>query len=171
MIPPRKTPDRDSRYMGLALMISAFSKDKDTQVGAIITSSDNRPLGSGYNGAPKNIDDNSFSWERPGKRDFIEHAEVNAIDYSNGDLKGSTLYCTSFPCKSCMLRIVKKEISRVVYLDRQYDSGSMQADPEAFARSMEIATLGGVQVDKFEGSVSWLPEWIENLKTMGLLHI
>jgi dCMP deaminase len=169
MIPPRNTPDRDARYMGLALMVSAFSKDPNTQVGAMIISPDNTPLGSGYNGPPRLIDDHSFSWERPNKNDLIEHAEQNAIDYSNGNLVGSTLYCTAFPCKACMVRIVKKEISRVVYLDRKYDSGSMQAGPDAFTRSMEIAQMGSVRIDKFSGSVLWIPEWVDNLKQLGLL--
>ena len=38
LIPPRKTPDRDSRYMGQALMQMAMSKDPNTQVGAVIIS-------------------------------------------------------------------------------------------------------------------------------------
>ena len=169
MIPPRDTPDRDSRYMGLALMMMAFSKDPNTQVGAVIISPTNVPLGWGYNGPPRLIDDNSFSWERPGKNDLIEHAEVNAIDYSHGNLVGSTLYCTAFPCKNCMIRVVKKEIGRVVYMPRKYDAGSMQSDPTAFNRSMEIARMAGVHVQEFGGDVSWVPGWVENLRQLGML--
>ena len=171
IIPPRNTPDRDSRYMGLALMMSGLSKDPNTQVGAVIINPNNRPMGWGYNGPPRKIDDATFSWERPHKNDLIQHAEENAIDYSNGDIVGGTLYCTAFPCKKCMIRIVKEEISRVVYLHRNYDAGSMQADPVAFARSMEIAQMGGVTVDKFDGNLSWIDEWTSNLKQMGLLPI
>ena len=69
IIPPRETPDRDSRYMGLAWIHAGFSKDPNTQVGAQIVDQYNQPLGSGYNGPPRKIDDSSFSWCRPPKDD------------------------------------------------------------------------------------------------------
>jgi dCMP deaminase len=158
--------------MGIALMISGLSKDPNTQVGCVIINPKNQPLGWGYNGPPSKIKDHTFSWERPFKNDLIEHAEVNAIDYSNGNLEGSTLYCTAFPCKSCMVRIVKKEIARVVYKERVYDAGSMQADPTAFQRSMEIAEMGSVIVQPFQGDLKWVEEWVSQLKQLELLpHI
>lgn len=171
MIPPRETPDCDSRYMGIALMVSGMSKDPNTQVGCVIISPTNVPRGWGYNGPPRRINDRSFSWERPYKNDLIEHAEVNAIDYSNGPLEGSTLYCTAFPCKTCMIRIVKKEIAKVVYMERKYDSGSSQADPAAFARSIEIAKMGGVLVEPFGGNLEWIDAWVLHLKQLGIIHI
>ena len=47
---PRNTPDRDSRYMGLAWIHARFSKDPNTQVGSCIVSNKNQILGTGYNG-------------------------------------------------------------------------------------------------------------------------
>ena len=132
-IPPRQVPDRDSKYMGLAWIHAAFSKDPSTQVGAVIVSDDNFPLGSGYNGPPRKVDDNAFSWDRPSKEnpdefskyDIIVHAEVNAIDHScGGYLEDSTLYVTALPCPACMKEIVRKEIGRVVYMDFQSTKSS-----------------------------------------------
>ena len=40
-VPPRLTPDRDSKYMGLAWMMAGFSKDPSTQIGSMIINSDN----------------------------------------------------------------------------------------------------------------------------------
>ena len=77
--PPCDTPARDDRYMGLAWMWASMSKDPSTQVGAIIISTDNRPLGSGYNGPPRAISDSEVNWVRPDKYRFITHAERNAI--------------------------------------------------------------------------------------------
>ena len=70
-ISPRNVPERDSKYMALAWIVAGFSKDPNTQCGAIIIDSKNNPLGWGYNGPPRLIDDNSFSWGRPEKYDKI----------------------------------------------------------------------------------------------------
>ena len=112
----RPTPQRDSKYMGLAFFIASFSKDPDTQIGAVIVQSEtNWPLGYGYNGPPRRMNDEHMDWSRPNKYSKIRHAEINAIDHSKGCLKGSTIYVTGKPCASCMLEIAAKEIERVCY--------------------------------------------------------
>lgn len=169
---PRQTPSRDDRYMGLAIAHSAFSKDPNTQIGAYIVAPDNTPRSAGYNGPSKKINDNKFNWARgAGKNDLIDHAEENAIEYSNGPLENCTIYVTGHPCKNCMRLIVRKGISRVVYLHREYDPGSSQFNVNDYNRSMEIAEMGGVKVEKYQGSVSWLPDWIDHLKQQGILPI
>jgi dCMP deaminase len=173
---PRKTPDRDSKYMGLAWIHAGFSKDPKTQVGAQIVDKNNMPLGSGYNGPPRSICDSLVIWDRPSqdkpdsisKYDFIIHAEINAIDHSFGfDLSNSTLYVTALPCPKCMLEIVKKEIPRVVYFDyKSHVNSSLQSDKYR-DKTFEIAKLGGVNLEKFKGSLNWIKNWnncLENLK-------
>jgi dCMP deaminase len=66
-IPPRLVPPRDDKYMGLAFMMAGFSKDPNTQVGAIIVDRKNHPLGWGYNGPPSEILDCDVNWGRPDK--------------------------------------------------------------------------------------------------------
>jgi dCMP deaminase len=175
---PRIVPDRDSKYMGEAWMKAAFSKDPNTQVGAVIVDSNNMPLGSGYNGPPRKIIDSSFSWERPPKEnpdafskyDVIVHAEINAIDHSLcSDLSGSTLYVTAMPCPSCMLEIVRKEISRVVYYDFQSSQTSSLQNSDWREKSVKLATMGHVRLDLFKGNLNWIPDWIKRLKDLGIL--
>jgi len=179
MKPPRKVPDRDSRYMGLAWMQAAFSKDPSTQVGATIIDADNKPLGSGYNGPPSHINDHCFSWERPpkddpeafSKYDLIKHAEENAIKHARcEDLTGATLYVTAFPCKNCMLDIVDVGISRIVYYDFKSDAGSICQSVQRNT-SETIADLAdyGLTIEEFQGDLSWLTEWINNLQEKGIL--
>lgn len=179
-IPPRKTPDRDSRYMGLAWMHAAFSKDPSTQVGAVIVSGDNFPLGSGYNGPPRLIDDNSFSWATPlredrdkfSKYDVMVHAEINAIDHCCGaDLTAATLYCTAMPCGNCMLEIVRKQFKKVVYMDFKSHGNSMLSSTGYYERSMEIAKLAGVKVEKFTGNINWVGDWSLKLQSLGLYEV
>lgn len=70
-----------------------------------------------------------------------------------------------------MLRIISKNIPRVIYLDRPYDQNSMQVVSEDVKKVYEIASMGGVTVEKFSGDLHWVEEWVNNLKHMGLLPI
>lgn len=167
-VPPRITPSREEKYMGMAWLIAGFSKDPSTQMGSVIVDIDNTPLGWGYNGPPSCIPDDSFSWERPEKYPFIKHAEPNAIDHSHGVLANSTLYVTGLPCKACMLDIVSNGIKRVVYMERDYDKNSMQAVKDDIAIVKDIAEKAGVELERFEGSVAWVYDWVLNLKAMGI---
>lgn len=180
---PRITPDRDSRYMGQAWIIAAFSKDPNTQVGAVIVTDCNAPLGSGYNGPPSKIDDDSFSWERPpkdnpealSKYDVIRHAEINAIDYSfmspTNDFSDCTLYVTSLPCPKCMLEIVSNNFGKVVYFDYQGGSGSSLNNAKWREKSIEIAKMGGVKLEVFKGNINWILDWVDKLKQLQIFDI
>lgn len=179
-IPPREVPDRDSKYMGLAWIQASFSKDPSTQVGAVIVTDSNDPLGSGYNGPPCKIDDHAFSWDRPpkdnpgafSKYDVMVHAEANAIDHSDQDrLAESTLYVTALPCPSCMKEIVRKEIRRVVYMDYQSSSTSSLQNAEWREKSLEIARLGGVNLQQFQGNIYWLLDWTQKMKDLGVFKM
>jgi len=177
-IPPRPVPDRASKYMGLAWIHAGFSKDPNTQVGAQIVSQYNQPLGSGYNGPPRLIDDTSFSWKRTSKNDesgdlskydVVVHAEINAIKHSCGqDLTDATLYVTAFPCQACMLEIVKEEIGTVVYMDFKSSSGSVLQNTEGREKALKIAELGGIKVEKFDGNVNWIADWTQRLVELGV---
>lgn len=176
MIPPRPVPNRDSKYMGEAWMKAAFSKDPNTQMGAVIIDADNQPLGSGYNGPPAAIADDSFSWCRPetpdefSKYDVVIHAEINAIRHSRREhLQGATLYVTGFPCKDCMLEIIDAKISRVVYYDFQSDSGSMLRDVQR-EHSRRLANLANIRIEEFAGDVTWLEEWTKRLRDKGVFR-
>ncbi len=170
-IPPRLTPDRDSKYMGLAWMMAGFSKDPSTQMGSIIVDADNTPLGWGYNGPPSDIPDDSFSWERPEKYAFIKHAEDNAIDHSHGVLVNATLYVTGLPCKACILDIVSKKIKHVIYMERTYDKHSMQSVSEDIKVVHDIAEKAGVTLQAFEGNIGWVFDWVLHLKALGIFDL
>lgn len=176
-ISPREVPDKDSRYMGMAWMGAAFSKDPNTQVGAFLINSQNRPLGWGYNGPPRNIDDNSFNWCRPNpdcptaicKYDLVIHAEENAIDHSCADdLTDATLYVTAHPCDACMLQIVKVGIARVVYTEFQSDSKSILRGVSR-QKAEAIAGLGKVKIEEFQGDLTWVSDWVSKMQGLGLM--
>jgi dCMP deaminase len=162
---PRCVPERDEFYLGMAFWAASKSKDPSTQCGAIIVSSQNVPLGWGYNGPPRAIDDSDISWGRPEKYDFIRHAERNAIKYSCGDIEGSTIYVTGHPCKHCMLDIVEAGIKRVVWFRLNTDSAST-TNPSP--KSIEIANLGGVVINKHKKPLHWMRDRMEFLEFIGV---
>lgn len=174
---PRELPDRDSRYMGMAWMCAALSKDPSTQVGVQIVDQNNFPRGWGVNGPPRQMDDNQVIWDRPPendpdalcKYDLMVHAEINAINHCSGNLNDCTLYVTGLPCKNCMLNIVKEGIKRVVYYDFKSHKNSMMQNSKLTEKTFAIAKLGKVQLELFQGDISWVKDWVTTLQNINVL--
>ncbi len=116
----------DEYFMGLAMWSSTRSKDPSTQVGSCIVNDEKRIISVGYNGLTKGMDDDTFPWDSEGEKTnclfttkdpWVAHSELNAILNSHGvDLKGTTLYCTLFPCNECAKAIIQAGIKKVIYL-------------------------------------------------------
>ena len=99
----------------MAKLVSTWSKDPSTKVGAVIVDSSHRLISVGYNGFPQHITDNERLLDREKKYDIIVHAEVNAILFANKKVNGCTLYTWPFqPCPRCAGLIIQSGISRVV---------------------------------------------------------
>lgn len=116
----------DEYFMGVSLLSGRRSKDPSTQVGACIIDEDKKILATGYNGAPRGIDDEDFPWSREGdfldtKYAYVCHAELNAIlNATKENLKNCTIYVALFPCNECAKAIIQSGIKRVVYLSDKY---------------------------------------------------
>lgn len=137
-------------FMGVAILSGKRSKDPSTQVGACIVDEDKKIVGTGYNGAPRGIEDENFPWSREG--DFMEtkyayvcHAELNAIlNSTKENLKGCTIYIALSPCNECAKAIVQSGIKKVVYLSDKYK------EIPAFMAGKKILQMAGVEVEKIE---------------------
>lgn len=173
----RTVPCRDRKYMGLAWFYASYSKDPDTQVGAVIVGKNNKIVGIGYNGPPECINDDEVNWNRPekgskhlNKLDLMKHAESNAIRYSHADkIIGSTLYVTALPCPNCMLDIICSGIKKVVYFDFRGDVGSSLRDESFRSKTFEIAESGSVLISKFKGDIRWVKDWISKLEELDVI--
>ena len=148
----KNVPSKANVYMAMAKLISKRSKDPNTQVGAVIVSSDDRILSIGYNGFPNGCSDDEFPWTRSAKREYdtkypyVVHAELNAILNFRGDNKafeGSTLYVTLFPCHECAKAIIQSGITRLVYLDNKYQ------DTEDFKESLRMLKAASIMIDPY----------------------
>ena len=120
------TLTNDEASMLTALIWSLKSKDPSTQVGSCIVNENGVLISSGYNGTPKDWNDDEFPWENNveeigeenTKYPYVIHAEMNAItNYKGLELKNSTMYVTLFPCSNCAKLIAQSGIKRLIYLN------------------------------------------------------
>ena len=107
------------KFLGDALAAKGRSKDRSTQVGAIVLDSDYNLRTSGYNGFPRQVNDNVESrHERPIKYKYTAHAEENCVANAarvGVSLKGCTLVVTSLhPCSTCARLIINSGIRYVL---------------------------------------------------------
>lgn len=104
----------DERFLSMAKLVSTWSKDPSTKVGAVIVTPDNVVVSVGYNGFAKRMPDAEEHYaDRTAKYSRIVHAETNAILLARGDVRGFTLYCTFPPCDRCAVQIIHAGIIRV----------------------------------------------------------
>ena len=129
----------DEYFMGIALLSAMRSKDPSTQVGACIVNQDKRIMSMGYNGMPRNCNDDEFPWGRDddpfnSKYLYVCHAEFNAIlNCERGNLRGCTVYVTLFPCNECAKAIIQSGITEVVYMQDKYaETDSVKASKRMF---------------------------------------
>lgn len=107
--------EKDSMYMGIALLYSRISKAERLKVGCCFVTQNNVVLG-GVNGLPRPLG-NVCEEEGVTKKETI-HAELNGILKAAKEgisLVGSTLYVTHSPCKSCASILIEVGVKRVVY--------------------------------------------------------
>ncbi len=138
----------DARWLEMAGIVSTWSKDPSTQIGAIAVK-DKRLVSTGYNGFPRNIEDLDERWNnREEKYKYVVHAEMNCIynaNYHNQSLKGSTMYIVGLPvCHECAKGIIQAGVVRVV--------AKYKDAPLKWSKSTEITTKmfkeAGIVYDK-----------------------
>jgi dCMP deaminase len=83
----------DLRFLELAKIVSTWSKDPSTKVGAVLVNELKQVVGMGYNGFARGVEDtNERLNDRETKYKFVVHAEVNAIIQAGDSARGSILY-------------------------------------------------------------------------------
>jgi dCMP deaminase len=107
----------DTRFLDLAQVVSKWSKDPSTQVGAVIVRPDKSILSIGYNGFPRKMEDTlELLNSRDEKYSRIIHAEINALLQAKTDLTGCTLYTYPFMCcDRCAVQMIQSGIETFVF--------------------------------------------------------
>ena len=135
-----------SRYIDIAKVVSHWSKDPSTCVGAVAVGSKGQVLSQGYNGFPRKINDGPERLQdRETKYQYIVHAEMNCIynaTYNGVSLDGATLYVSGLPvCQECAKGVIQVGIKHVVMWDRDYP----EKWKESFYNSKELFREAGVK--------------------------
>ena len=114
-------PDWDMYFLLNAKLISLRSDDPNIKHGAIITTLNNRIIGTGYNGTIQGADINLIPLNnRDLKRNYMIHAEENSVlncSENPNYIGGAKMYITGKPCINCLQRIINFGIQHVIYLD------------------------------------------------------
>lgn len=102
--------------LNIAYECAKRSEDKYRKVGCCILNKDGRILSTGYNGLLPKVDKNDDFWDdRNFRRNFVIHAEINALSRISRDDNPYILATTLLPCTSCALNIIAYGIKKIVY--------------------------------------------------------
>lgn len=106
----------DLRFLDMARLISSWSKDPSTKVGAVIVRPDMTIVSLGYNGFPRLLPDDPEAYaDRTVKYQRVVHAETNAILSAERSVQGCTLYTYPLPaCVDCTKTAIQAGIRRFV---------------------------------------------------------
>lgn len=132
----------DKRWSEMAELVSTWSKDPSTKVGAVIAKG-NKFISLGYNGAPSGVDDSRVLLDRDTKLACTIHAETNAVLSSDKKIKGCTIYVTQFPCSNCAAVLVQKGIKRVV-VTKPMDPGFYERWKDSMEHSLNMFIEAGI---------------------------
>jgi len=141
-------PDWDQYFMEITQVVAKRSTCLRRHVGAVIVK-DGHILSSGYNGAPSGLlHCSEIGCVREqlkiphGERHELcrgLHAEQNAIIQAavhGVQIKGATLYSTTFPCVLCAKMLINAGIVKIVYQGSYPDKLSLEILKEA---NVEVA--------------------------------
>jgi dCMP deaminase len=151
-------PTWDETWLGVAALVAKRSRCSRAQMGAVIVSSDQHIVATGYNGPAAN-------WPKQGQCiNWCEraqgvtslgteytgcpaiHAEANALLYVDRSKSlGGTMYIVSPPCDACAKLISNSGITRVVCMISEAD---MHRDPY---KVLDYLKTCGVEVVVVEG--------------------
>lgn len=143
----------DLRFLELAKLVSTWSKDPSTKVGAVITRPDRSIVSVGFNGFPMKCGDNPDTYNnREEKLKRVLHAEVNAILLARTDVTGYTMYV--YPpaigpsCNRCAVAIIQSGISKVIHYKKE-DSDFNSRWSEPCLLGLSLFQEAGVKVVKY----------------------
>ena len=144
------------------------SKEATTKVGAVVISTTDSPLSTGFNGAVRGSKAD-IDWriqERPEKYNWMSHAEENAIcnaARSGARLYNSVMFVTHFPCISCSRQIVQSGIKILIsappddhFMERWFESVSRsitlfnESDVEAYILMSDYFVFASDIIKAFE---------------------
>lgn len=157
----------------MALAVSRKSKDTSKH-GCLITNTDHKILGIGYNGFPEGYPDDEMPTHRetdlesaPNKYDVTPHAEVNAVtNCEHKPPRGSIAYVDGIACPPCLIHLYQNNIRQVYMLDRTSKMLDARSDKVMkFVEQKSIkSTKGELKLFIVRPNLKWLTELGEEVR-------
>lgn len=146
-------PSWQEYFIGLAHVVSLRSHDIQTQHGCVITDSNHRILGVGYNGFPKGLDDSELPNTRPDKYPWMIHAERNALSNCVIRPDNGIAYVTGQCCNDCVMALWQEGIKKV-YMQNSH--GTHLFDEQNQERFDLFIKMSGLQINYVDVDLSWI---------------
>lgn len=139
------------RFLDLADNVATWSKDQSRGVGCLIVGPNREIRSTGYNGFPRNIDDDKqHRHERPIKYKWTEHAERNAVYNAarmGQTVDGCSMYSTLYPCADCARAIIQSGIVRLITREPDWENDRFAEDFQVTREMLSEAKVGVIFVD------------------------
>lgn len=148
-------PSWTDYFLGLAKVVSQRSHDMQTQHGCVITDSNHRILGVGYNGFPRGLNDKELPNTRPEKYPWMIHAERNALSNCIVRPENGIAYVTGQCCNDCIMALWQEGVSTVVMSNNH---GTHLFDENAKNRFDTFVKMSGINIMYLEPNLSWLKQ-------------
>jgi dCMP deaminase len=146
-------PDWTDYFLGLAKVISQRSHDIHTQHGCVITDTNNRILGVGYNGFPRGLDDSVLPKNRPNKYSWMIHAEKNALSNCVVRPDNGIAYVTGQCCNNCIMSLWQEGVQTVYMID---DHGTQLFDSAEQNTFDTFINMSKMKIYKLSPDLSWI---------------
>lgn len=136
----------DLRFLEMAQLVAGWSKDPSTKCGAVIVRPDNTVVSVGFNGFPKDMNDNTELYaNRETKYSRIIHCEMNALIFAKEVLWAYSLYTWPFlSCDRCAVHMIQAGIGR--FVAPMCPPDKLERWGEALKRTKDYCLEAGVDV-------------------------
>ena len=141
-------------FLNIAESVKLKSKDKRTQIGAVIVGEDREIVSTGFNSFPRGINDNVEERQQsPEKYFWMEHAERNAL-YNAARIgvstKDTVMYLTcGIPCTDCAKGIISSGV-KAIYCKKEDTTKNREHWDEHARRSVQMFEEAGVEIYFYE---------------------
>jgi len=148
-------PSWTDYFLGLAKVVSQRSHDIQTQHGCVITDSNHRILGVGYNGFPRGLNDNTLPNTRPDKYQWMIHAERNALANCIVRPDNGIAYVTGQCCNDCIMALWQEGVGTVVM---SHSHGTHLFNETAQHQFDTFVEMSGINILYVNPNLSWLKQ-------------
>lgn len=129
------------------------SDDPQTKIAALLVNPQNQIIGQGANCLPQGVHAHAERLQRPGKYNYLIHAEQNAI--ANAAFNGhatanSTMYCPWAACTACARLIIQAGVRKVIVHKDLLSKGHWQAEIDM---SLKMFQEAGIEYYAYAGAI------------------